>query len=102
MIRARVLLNVALAVGLMASSLFLVRTAYETRRLFNALERAQMEARHLEVDQQRLEADRLAQATPLRVEQVARQKLQMRTASPAVTHWLHDPDRAAPVTGAGR
>jgi cell division protein FtsL len=100
--RVRVLLNVALAVALMASSLFLVRTAYETRRLFNALERAQMEARQLEVDQQRLETDRLAQATPLRVEQVARQKLQMRTANPAVTHWLHDPERAAPVSGGGR
>ena len=102
MIRARVVLNVLLAAALMGSSLLLVRTAYETRRLFSALERAQTEARQLEVDHQRLEADRLAQSTPLRVEQVARQKLQMRTANPAVTHWLDDPDRAAPVTGATR
>jgi cell division protein FtsL len=84
-----VLLNVALAVALMASSLILVRTAYETRRLFNALERAQMEARQLEVDQQRLETDRLAQATPLRVEKLARERLQMRSATPAITHYVN-------------
>jgi len=94
---ARALLNLALAVALLASGLLLVRSAYETRRLFSALERAQVEARQLEVEQQRMEAERLAQATPLRVERVAREKLQMRTANPAVTHWLHDPERAAPL-----
>ena len=94
---ARALLNLALALALLASGLVLVRSAYETRRLFNALERAQVEARQLEIEHQRLEAERLAQATPLRVERVAREKLQMRTANPAVTHWLHDPERAAPL-----
>lgn len=94
---ARALLNLALALALLASGLVLVRSAYETRRLFNALERAQVEARQLEIEHQRLEAERLAQATPLRVERVAREKLQMRTADPAVTHWLHDPERAAPL-----
>ena len=94
---ARALLNLALALALLASGLVLVNTAYETRRLFSALERAQVEARQLEIEHQRLEAERLAQATPLRVERVAREKLQMRTANPAVTHWLHDPARAAPL-----
>ena len=95
--RGQVVLNVALAAALLGSGLLLVRSAYETRRLFTALERAQAEARQLEVEHQRLEAERLAQATPLRVERVAREKLQMRTANPAVTHWLHDPERAAPL-----
>jgi cell division protein FtsL len=94
---ARALLNLALALALLASGLVLVNTAYETRRLFSALERAQVQARQLEIEHQRLEAERLAQATPLRVERVAREKLQMRTANPAVTHWLHDPERAAPL-----
>lgn len=94
---ARALLNLALALALLVSGLVLVRSAYETRRLFTALERAQVEARQLEIEHQRLEAERLAQATPLRVERVAREKLQMRTANPAVTHWLHDPERAAPL-----
>ena len=94
---ARALLNLALALALLGSGLVLVSTAYETRRLFSALERAQVEARQLEIEHQRLEAERLAQATPLRVERVAREKLQMRTANPAVTHWLHDPERAAPL-----
>jgi cell division protein FtsL len=94
---ARAPLNLALALALLASGLVLVNTAYETRRLFSALERAQVQARQLEIEHQRLEAERLAQATPLRVERVAREKLQMRTANPAVTHWLHDPERAAPL-----
>jgi len=94
--RPRVLLDICLVVALVGSCIVLVRTAYETRRLFNALERAQTDARQLEVDHQRMEADRLAQATPLRVEQVARQKLQMRTANPGVTHWLQGAEAAAP------
>lgn len=88
--RGQAVLNVALAAALLGSGLLLVRSAYETRRLFTALERAQVEARQLEVEQQRLESERLAQATPLRVEEVARRKLQMRTASPAVTHWVRE------------
>jgi cell division protein FtsL len=88
--RAQVVLNVALAAALLGSGLLLVRSAYETRRLFTALERAQVDARQLEVEHQRLEAERLAQATPLRVEEVARRKLQMRTANPAVTHWVRE------------
>lgn len=102
MIRSRAWLDVLLAVALVGSCIVLVRTAYETRRLFNALERAQAEARQLEVDQQRLEADRLAQATSLRVEQVARQKLQMRTANPGVTHWLQGAEAAAAAPGGVR
>jgi cell division protein FtsL len=88
--RGQAVLNVALAAALLGSALLLVRSAYETRRLFTALERAQAEARQLEIEHQRLEAERLAQATPLRVEEVARRKLQMRTANPAVTHWVRE------------
>jgi cell division protein FtsL len=77
--------NAALAVLLFGSALLLVRTSYESRRLFAAIERAQAQERQLEVEYQRLEAERQAQATHLRVERLAREKLQMRPATPAVT-----------------
>jgi cell division protein FtsL len=81
-------LNLALLIVLVALALLLVHTQYESRRLFGALDRAQLEARRLEADQQRLQVERRAQATPLRVEKLAREQLQMRNASPAITQYV--------------
>ena len=86
-------LNVLLLMALLASAFYLVRMSYDARRLFSALDRAQAEARLLDSDHERLLAERQAQATPLRVERAAREKLGMRSATPAVTHYL---DAAAP------
>ena len=74
-----------LAVLLFASALLLVHTSYESRRLFADIERAQALEQRLETEYQRLEAERQAAATHLRVERLAREKLQMRPATPAVT-----------------
>lgn len=84
-------LNLLLLIALVLSSLYLVKTAYESRRLFAELDRANNEARTLEVEFKRLEAERQAQATHLRVEKVAREKLAMRTATPAVTQYVEVP-----------
>jgi cell division protein FtsL len=73
---------------LVLSALLLVRTAYDARRLFAEIDKARGQERVLEAEYQRLDAERRAQATHLRVERVAREKLQMRTATPAVTHYL--------------
>jgi cell division protein FtsL len=81
-------LNILLALGLIGSGLLLVNSAYETRRLFSAIERAKAEERQLESEFKRLDAERQVQATHLRVERVARERLQMRTVTPAVTHWV--------------
>lgn len=81
-------LNVALLAALLVLALLLVHTQYESRRLFGALDRAQAEARRLEAEQQRLQVERRAQATPLRVEKLAREQLQMRNASPAITQYV--------------
>jgi len=78
-------LNFLLLLAVLASGLVLVKSAYESRRLFTAVDRAQAEARRLEADSQRLQAERHAQATNLRVEQVARERLKMRAITPAVT-----------------
>ena len=67
-----------------------MHTAYESRRVFAALDQARREALKLDAEFQRLEAERQAQATHLRVEKVAREKLRMRTATPAVTAYVPD------------
>jgi len=82
--------NLVLLVLLIASSLYLVKTSYESRRLFAAIDRAQGEARQLDIEYKRLDAERQAQGTSARVEKVAREKLQMRTAGPGVTHYVVD------------
>ena len=82
--------NLLLALALLISSLYLVRTAYDSRRLFAELDKARNEAARLDTESKRLEAEREAQATSLRVERTAREKLAMRTATPAVTVYVQD------------
>ena len=93
-------LNLLLLATLLASCLFLVKTAYESRRVFAALDKARAEQRQLDGEFKRLDAEAQAQATHLRVEKVAREKLRMRTASPAVTEYVNDPALAG--TGSQR
>jgi len=83
-------LIIGLALALLASSLLLVKTSYDARRLFAALDRAQGEERALEAERQRLDAERQAAATNLRVERLARERLTMRVATPAVTQYVND------------
>lgn len=87
-------LCVFLLLAVLVSALVLVHSQHETRRLFMALEAAKKEAKRLDVDHERLQVERGAQATPLRVEQIARQQLQMRSASPAITHYVSQKDAA--------
>ena len=76
--------NLILILAVLASGLVLVHSAYESRRLFAERERAKNEGQRLAADAERLKAERHAQATNLRVEQVARERLGMRVISPAV------------------
>lgn len=90
-------LNIVLVLALLGSSLYLVSTAYEARRLYSALDRARNEQAQLDAEFKRLEAERQAQATNLRVEKVARERLAMRLATPAVTQYVVDtPPEAKP------
>lgn len=81
-------LNIVLLIAVLASALHLVGVQYESRRLFSALDKANSEARRLEVDSERLQVERRAQATPLRIEKMAKEQLQMRTATPAITSYV--------------
>jgi cell division protein FtsL len=91
-----------LAALLVASSLVLVKTAHDARSAFTAIEREKAEARRLDIEWKRLEAERQAQATHLRVEKVARDKLGMRGAGAGVTLYVSDARAASsPATAAG-
>ncbi len=84
-------INLLLAVALLGSCLLLVHTAYESRQLFAALDQARLEQQQLDAEYKRLDAEAQAQGTNLRVERTARERLQMRTATPAVTAYVFDP-----------
>ena len=83
-------LNVLLLLVLVGSAMYLVKTSYESRRLFAELDKLQNEQRRLDTDYQRLVTERQAEATHLRVERVARDKLKMSTPTPAVTHYVSE------------
>jgi cell division protein FtsL len=66
-----------LAMALLGSCLALVRSAYESRRVFTEWDQAKLEQRRLDAEFKRLDAERQDQATHRRVERVAREKLNM-------------------------
>ena len=82
-------LNVLLLLVLLVSSVYLVKVAHESRRLFADLDKARTEERLLDSEFERLKSDKQSQATPLRVEKAARDKLAMRSATPAVTQYVN-------------
>ena len=53
-----------LLVAVLLSALYLVRTQYESRRLYTDLDRAKAQAQRLETEYDRLDVERGAQATP--------------------------------------
>ncbi len=81
-------LNLMLLLAVLVSALYLVHTQYDSRRLVTALDKAGSEARKLEIENERLQVEKRAQATPLRVEKLAREQLHMRSASPAITQYV--------------
>ncbi len=83
-------LNLFLLALLLGSSLVLVRTAYESRRVFTALDQARLEQKQLDAEYRRLDAEAKAQGTHLLIERTARERLKMRTATAAVTHYTQD------------
>jgi cell division protein FtsL len=83
MIRVSALLLLAVVL----SALYLVRTQYESRRLYTELDRAKALAQRLDTEHDRLDVERGAQATPLRVEKLAREQMHMHTISPAITQY---------------
>jgi cell division protein FtsL len=93
-------LNLVLLTAVVVSAMYLVQVQYQSRRLFVEVEKAQSLSRKLETERERVEVDKRSSATPLRVEKIAKEQLQMRTATPAVTQYVKLPAAEAPVPGA--
>lgn len=89
-------LNVVLLLAVILSALYLVHTQYQSRRLYTALDRAIAQARELETEHQRLQVEKRAQATPLRIEKLARDQLHMQPTTPALTQYLNAPQTPSP------
>ena len=87
-------LNILLLIVTIVSAMALVQSQYEARKLFTELDQTLAQARQLETDQQRLQVEKRAQATPLRLEQLARDKIGMQTTTPAVTVYVQEPGAA--------
>ena len=90
-------INLVLLLAVVFSALYLIGVQYDSRRLFFELDKARAQAHRLEADNERLQVEKRAQATPLRVERLAKGQLQMRTASPAITHYVTYTEPGAPV-----
>ncbi len=85
-----------LLLSVLATAMFLVRTQYESRKLTTDIERTSAESRRLEIERERLDLEARTQATPLRVEKLAREQLGMRTITPAITVYVAEPAPTAP------
>ena len=81
-------LNFVLLLAVLASALYLVQTQYESRRLYVELEKAGAQSRKIETESERLQVEKRAEATPLKIEKLARDRLQMRTTTPAITEYV--------------
>jgi cell division protein FtsL len=66
----------------------LVSVQYQSRHVFTELDKARAESKRLETEYERLQVEKRAQATPARVEKIAREKLQMRQALPSITTYV--------------
>ena len=89
-------INILLLVTLIASALYLVQVQYESRRLYAEIERALLDLQALVLDLELAGFAVRAQATPLRVERLAKDQLQMRPASPAITQYVATERRPQP------
>ena len=81
-------LNLFLLLAVLTSALYLVRTQYESRRLYVELEKAAAQSRKIETERERLQVEKRAEATPQKVEKLARDRLQMHTTTPAITQYV--------------
>ena len=93
-------LSLVLLLAVLASALYLVRTQYESRRLYVELEKATAQGLKLESDKERLQVEKGSQSTPLKIEKLARDRLQMRIATPAITQYVTYKDATAAHAGA--
>ena len=84
-------LNVLILAMVMFTAFYLVRTQYDSRRLYTEFDHARSEARKIDLEKERLEVERRSQGTSLRVEKVAKEQLHMKSVTPAITQYVLNP-----------
>ncbi|RYY52684.1 MAG: cell division protein FtsL [Comamonadaceae bacterium] len=89
-------LQLILLIAVLATAMYLVHTQYRSRQLVTELDQARSEARRLDAESDVLQVEKRAQATPLRVEKLAKEQLQMRTPTPAITQYVSPDGSIAP------
>jgi cell division protein FtsL len=92
-------LNFLLVVAVLLSALYLVNVQYQSRRLFTELDRANAQSRSLAAEYERLKVERQSMATSARVERIAKDKLQMRVATPSITYYVNGRGANATLVG---
>ena len=80
--------NLVLLLCVIGSALYLVHIQYESRRLYVELEKTAAQSKKIDTDNERLQIEKRAQATPLRVEKLAKERLEMHTVTPAITQYV--------------
>ena len=91
-------LNLLLLLGVVLSALYLVNVQYQSRHLFSELDNARAQAHKLEVENERLQVEKRAQSSSARIESLAKSRLQMRPANPAITTYVAYPSQAGQET----
>ncbi|MEO5660831.1 MAG: cell division protein FtsL [Polaromonas sp.] len=95
-------LNFVLLLAVLVSALYLVHTQYESRRLYVELEKVGAQSRKISTENERLQVEKRAEATPLKIEKLARDRLQMRTTTPAITQYVKYKSAADLTSAAGQ
>lgn len=93
-------ITLLLMVAVLGSALYLVRTQYESRTLVTELDRATAQEHKLEVEFNRLDVERGAEATPVRVEKIARESLKMHPITPNITLYATPAGEVSKLGGA--
>lgn len=94
-------INLLLLLAIIGSAFWLINLQYQSRKLVSEMHRAEGEARRIEIERERLTAEKRAQASPSRVERIAREQLQMRMPTPAITQYVQHGGKADAATAQG-
>ena len=86
-------INIVLAALLVGCALSVVNARYQARHLFVDLERLQQQQRQLEIDWTQLQLDQSTLGKAERIEQIARNELNMAPLTPARTQYLTEGDK---------
>ncbi len=92
-------IQLLLLIAVVGTGLWVVHTQHAARRHFVAIEESRQALRRAEQENDHLEVEKRAQATPLRVEALAKGRLNMRPATPLVTQYVGLPAPVTPANG---